>query len=113
MLEVLVDNETVVIDGEEFGLPDSSAVLQWSLHRSLDRRLALVSTSSAGTDASIIAFDLRIDLLADNVSLELTRGMIIEITSYQALSGDQVGLRAQIAEHLRTRVLNHAFGAAT
>lgn len=111
MLEVLVDNETVIIDGEQFGLSESSAVLQWSLHRSMDRRLALVSSSSAGSDASIIAFDLRIDLMADNVSLELTRGMIIEISSYQALSGDQVGLRARIAEHLRGRVLEHAFGA--
>ena len=108
-MEVLIDNETVVVDGNEFGFDDSSALLSWSLRRSLDRRLAQVDTPNGGADASIIAFDLRIDLLADTVSLELTRGMEIAIHGYETLTGDSVPLRAKIAEFLRSRVLDHAF----
>ncbi len=108
-MEVLVDNETLVIDGNEFGYDDSAALLSWSLRRSHDRRLAQVETSNGGSDASIIAFDLRIDLLADTVWLELTRGMTIDIVAYQPLSGSPIPLRTRIARLLRTRVLDHAY----
>ena len=108
-MELLVDNETLMVDGNEFGFENSSALLSWSLRRSYDRRLAQVSTPNGGSDASIIAFDLRIDLLHDSVSLELTRGMEIDITGYQTLAGAKVPLRAKIARIIRARVLDHAF----
>ncbi len=108
-MEVLVDNETLVIDGNQMGCSDSAALLSWSLRRSLDRRLALVDTPNGGADASIIAFDLRIDLLADTVWLELTRGMEIDISGYEPLAGSPAPLRANVARLLRSRVLDHAY----
>jgi hypothetical protein len=108
-MEVLVDNETLMVDGTEFGHPDSSALLSWSLRRSFDRRLAQVGTPNGGSHASIIAFDLRIDLLDDTISLELTRGMEIDITGYEPIQGPPVPLRAKIARIIRARVLDHAF----
>jgi len=108
-MEVLVDNETLMVDGNEFGCPDSSAVLSWSLRRSYDRRLAQVATPNGGSDARLIAFDLRIDLLHDDVSLELTRGMEIDITGYAPIQGSSVPLRTIIARFIRARALDHAF----
>jgi len=108
-MEVLVENETLMVDGNEFGFTNSSALLSWSLRRSYDRRLAQVGTPNGGSDESIIAFDLRIDLLEDTVSLELTRGMEIVIEDYQPMSGASVPLRAKIARIIRARVLDHAF----
>ena len=108
-MEVLVDNETLMVDGNEFGFTDSSALLSWSLRRSYDRKLAQVGTPNGGPNECIIAFDLRIDLLEDTVSLELTRGMEIVISDYEPLSGPLIPLRAKIARIIRARVLDYAF----
>jgi len=107
-MEVLVDNETLLIDGSVLGCEGSSAVLSWSLRHSDDRRLAQVVTPRGGFDAAIIAFDLRIDLLTDAISLESTRGMAIDITEYQPLLGARVPLRAKVARFLQSRLLDHA-----
>ncbi len=108
-MEVLVDNETLIVDGNEMGCDDSAALLSWSLRRSHDRRLAQVDTPNGGSDAAIIAFDLRIDLMADTVWLELTRGMEIDIAGYEPLAGSRVPLRATIARLVRSRLLDHAY----
>lgn len=108
-MQVLVDNETLIIDGNEMGCDNSAALLSWSLRRSHDRRLAQVGTPNGGFDAAIIAFDLRIDLLADTVWLELTRGMEIDIQGYEPLTGSRIPLRASIARLLRSRVLDHTY----
>ena len=109
-MEVLVDNETLVIDGNEFGCDDSAALLSWSLRRSQERRLAQVETPNGGSDASIIALDLRIDLLADTICLEMTRGMEIDIAGYEPLVGAPVPLRVGVARLLRSKMLDFACG---
>lgn len=108
-MEVLVDNETLIVDGNEMGCDDSAALLSWSLRRTHDRRLAQVDTPNGGSDAAIIAFDLRIDLMADTIWLELTRGMEIDIAGYEPLAGSRVPLRATIAGLVRSRLLDHAY----
>lgn len=107
--ETFVENETLVVTGEQFGLPDASAVLQWSLRRTINDHLPTITVLSGGSDASIIGFDLRVDLLSDPTMTEIARGMQIELSSYQPLSGPAHRLRSEVTRQLLERVVDFAY----
>jgi len=107
--ETLIDNETIVLAGEEFGFDGESAVLQWSVHRTVSNRPPRVVVVSDSSDASKIGFDLRFDLYSDPTSLELTRGVVIELTSYSALGGTNPQLRAAATKELHRRIVDLSF----
>lgn len=107
--ETLIDNETLVLSGDEYGLVGGSAVLQWSVSRTISNQLPKVVIVSDSTDASQIGFDLRFDLYSDPTSLELTRGVIIEVTSYSALDGSNPQMRAAATKELHRRIIDLSF----
>jgi len=107
--ETFIDNVTLVVTGESFGQPETSAALQWSLKRTISDRPPTINVLSDGADASIIAFDLRVDLLSDPTITEITRGMEIELASYQPLSGQTPQLRAEVTRQLFEQIIDFAY----
>lgn len=107
--ELLVDGEVLLIDGAQLGLGKVSAALQWSLSRTISDRLPTVVVNSSGVDLSTIAFDLRIELLGEPIALELTRGMTIELLSYQPLTEGAEVLRLHVVDVLLAAILDHAY----
>lgn len=107
--ETFVDNETLVVTGESFGQPETSAALQWSLKRTINDRAPTINVVSNGADASIIAFDLRVDLLSDPTVADITRGMEIELASYQPLSGQAPKLRSEVTRQLLEQIIDFAY----
>ena len=110
----LVVGETLVIDGSDHGWPGTSAALQWRVTRRINHRLPRVTTDdNGGPDLGTIAFDLRFELLGEPMACELSRGMEIELLSYQRLTGSDDRLRAVAANHVRDRVLELAYRPPT
>ncbi len=107
--EVLVDGETLVIDGSHLGTGPVSAILQWSLIREIADRLPRVTVGRDGPDISVIAFDLRVELLGEPMALELTKGMTIELSSYQPLTEGADVLRRHVVEVLRDAIIEQAY----
>lgn len=107
--ELLVDGEALIIDGSHLGLGEVSAALQWSLSRTISDRLPTVVANSSAADLSTIAFDLRIELLGEPIALELTKGMTVELLSYQPLTEGTEVLRLHVVDVLLTAILDHAY----
>ena len=109
MGDEVVTSETLVLDGSDHGWPGASAALEWRATRRINNRLPRVSSGGSTGDVETIAFDVRFELLGDPMACELSRGIEIELLSYQRLSGHDDRLRSVAARHVCDRVLELAY----
>ncbi len=110
MVETLVDNEVAVAElAEEWR--NAHAVYSWSLSRRAGS--SMFSVKAEGPTPSIIANDLRFEILTDPVNLEVTRGVSLTIHHYQTMdTSDSVvdaALRRQVTEALHHAVIENCF----
>lgn len=110
MVETLVDNElTVARLGEESHT--AHAMYAWSLSRRSGSTIFQVEATGAAS--SIIANDLRFEILTDPVNLEVTRGVTLTIHHYQTVeTGDSVvdaTLRRQVTTALHHAVIENCY----
>lgn len=108
--EQLVSNELLVVDlAERYGT--ASALLSWSMTRAVgSTALRVVAT---GDEASIVAGDLRFELLTDPVSHELTRGVTVVLHNYESVESSsgtaKAMLRRKATSLLTQQVIEHCY----
>lgn len=107
-IEVVIDNQTFTLHDTVNGSP-MCAVARWSMLRTreADHRLKVIATD-AGHDAGVIATDLRIELLSDDLYNRMTRGVEIILHEYEAFDGPSERCRASVAQGLSAEVIGQA-----
>lgn len=105
----VVLNETLVVSDDWNGSPASAAV-RWSLLRSSIKTDAFVTVASKHADVhtSVIAADVRVELISDDLYNRLTRGVEIVLHDYEVLAGPAELLRQSAGKALVDEIAGHA-----
>ncbi len=111
MANRLVDAEARIVGLDPSGVDPTQGIVSWSLAREHPPKAIVID--GANGDAALIAFDLRLDLLADPTHYEVTQGLVVTIDSFQVLT-DNIDhattskLRNAAIAELKSAVLDHA-----
>jgi len=106
---VIVLNETLVVSETWNGTPASVAV-RWSLLRAAANAASLVTVTTSTDDANtaVVASDVRIELLGDDLYNRLTRGVEVVVHDYEVLAGPAELLRNSAGHALVEKIAGHA-----
>jgi len=109
-VDAIVLNETLIVSEAQAGA-EASAAVRWSLLRSTTDRESLVHVTvddSADANASVIATDVRVELLGDDLYGRLTRGVEVVLHDYEVLAGPPEWLRSSAGQALVAEIAGHA-----
>ncbi len=110
MIEKLVDAELAIASLNE-PAGRAQVAYTWSMTRQASSQA--FSVEADGDESSIVAGDLRFEILTDPVHFELTRGVTVTIHQYDTIeatdSTAQAKLRRTITTSLQTAVIDNCF----
>lgn len=108
-VDAIVLNETLVVS-EDWNDGQASAAVRWSLLRSTAAATPFVTVTTDTDDPhiSVVAADIRIELLGDDLYNRLTRGVEVVLHDYEVLAGPAEWLRRAAGQALVQEIAGHA-----
>lgn len=90
-------------------------VLSWSLvdTQAPDRPMFRATSEASHPDGTVVAADVALEILTDQIYIEVTRGFRLTVHDYSVMEGRSEVLRGAMARSLAAEVREYAFGFKT